>query len=58
MDETFKLLFDAADSEKQEAAKPIDTPSGKSLIQALGDDTPPPPDEKEKKPDAPAPEAK
>jgi hypothetical protein len=41
MDATLKLLFDAADSEKTAAAAPkADTPVGKSLAQALDEQTP------------------
>jgi hypothetical protein len=41
MDATLKLLFDAADTEKTAAAAPkADTPYGKSLAQALDEQTP------------------
>ena len=66
MDATLKLLFDAADSEKAEAEKPKpETPIGKSLAQALDEQTPEekngtappptPPTPETKKPDAPPP---
>ncbi len=60
MDATFKLLFDAADSEKTAAAAPkVDAPYGKSLSQALDEQTPeekngtapPPPSPGDKKKD-------